>query len=140
MAAATFAATARFVDVVRGRDGAFFEGLRDEGIDGGGDALEGVLGAMESLDAGVVAAAGAEVFEAVDFGLVKLLAGAVELLELVAEGHHFAVEADGVFVSEEGLGLVAGGADGGIVGDGGAKFGDTEFDGLGKGAGHRGGG
>ena len=140
MAAATFATASGFVDVVRGRDGALFEGLRDEGIDGGGDALEGVLGTMESLDGGMAAAAGAEVFEAVDFGFVELLAGAVELLELVAKGHHFAIEADGVFVSEEGLGLIAGGADGGIVGDGGAKFGDTEFDGLGKGAGHRGGG
>lgn len=140
MAAAAFATASGFIDVVRGRDGALFEGLRDEGVDGGGDALEGILGAMESLDAGVVAAAGAEVFKAVDFGFVELLASAMELLELVAEGHHFAVEADSVFVSEEGLGLVAGGADGGIVGDGGAKFGDTEFDGLGKGAGHRGGG
>ena len=119
---------------------AFFEGFGDEGVNSVGDALEGVLCAVESLDRRVAATAGAEVFEAVDFGFVQLLAGAVELLELVAEGHHFAVEADGIFVSEEGLGLIAGGADGGIVGDGGAKFGEAEFDGLGKGAGHRGGG
>ena len=88
------------------------------------------MGAVESLDSGMAAAAGAEVFKAVDFGFVQLLAGAVELLELVAEGHHFAVEADRIFVSKEGLGLIAGGADGGIVGDGGAKFGEAEFDGL----------
>lgn len=99
MTAAAFTAASGFVDVIRGRDGAFFEGLRDEGVDGGGDALEGILGAVESLDAGVVAAAGAEVFEAVDFGFVELLASAMELLELVAEGHHFTIEADSVFVS-----------------------------------------
>lgn len=98
------------------------------------------MGAVESLDSGMAAAAGAEVFKAVDFGFVELLASAMQLLKLVAEGHHFAVEADGIFISQEGLGLIAGGADGGIVGDSGAEFGEAEFDGLGKGAGHRGGG
>lgn len=92
--------------------------------------MEGILSAVEGLDAIVVAAAGTEFFEAFDFGVVQLFSGAVELLELVTEGHHFTVEADGVVVSQKGFGLVAGGADGGVVGDGGAKLSDVEFDGL----------
>lgn len=91
---------------------------------------------MEGLDAVMAAALGAQLLEALDLGLVQLLAGAVELLELVAEGHHLTVEADGVLVSEEGFRLVARGADGGVGGDGGAEIDEAGFDGGGEGAGH----
>ena len=140
MAAAAFAATSGLVDLVGRWDRAFFEGFGDESVYGSGDALEGVLCSVEGLDARVATATGAEVLETINFGFVQLLTSAVELLELVAESHHFAVESDGVFVSQEGFCLVAGRADGRIIGNGFTKLGEAEFDGLGKGAGHREGG
>lgn len=84
---------------------------------------------MEGLDAVMAAAPGAQLLETLDFSLVQLLASAVELLELVSEGHHFAVEPDGVVVGEEGFGLVARRADGRIGGDGGAEINESGFDG-----------
>ena len=71
-----------------------------------------------ALGASVIIAARPKLFKAFHFSFVELLSGAVKLLQLIAQSHHFSVQTDRLFIRQESLRLITCGADLRVCSDG----------------------
>lgn|GEM_PF-4792700 len=118
MTAAALATTARLENFLRRWNGPALQGFRDETVHRSGNALQRVLGLVKGLDTSVIVAARPKLFKALHFSFVELLSGAVELLQLVAQSHHFSVQTDRLFIRQESLRLITCGADLRVCSDG----------------------
>ncbi len=137
MTPAAGAAAATAEDLGIGGDAAFFQSLADVGADEVRHFLEGVLGFHESRDQRVGLRLLLEALEGQGLRFRDGLSAVVLLFILLTRTRHLAVESHGAFISEEGLGLSAGGLDFAVFHDGGTEFVELFFDGSLGASGHK---